>query len=932
VTGSIAPEIADPTAEALFAGPGEMRACCRAFDWGATALGPVERWPGALRAAVRLCLDCAFPSSVQGGAERVLIYNDAYIASLGARKHPWALGRPTRDVWPDAAELMEQNLATLLTGGPPVHHADARFVIERDGRCEATYWNYALSLIRDEDRSVLGLLTFSMETTARVRAEAALRANSERQAFLVRLGDALRPHRGLGEIQAIASRLLGEQLGVNRASYTEISGKVGEEVGTILGQYVRDAEPFPERVRSRAFGERMMVRCRRGETIVVNDINTDPEYTASERAAWSNVGTRAAVATGLVKGDRLVVILGVQSAGARDWTADEIALVVETAERTWEAAERARAEAAHDRLLEGERRARAEADAARDRTERLQRLSAELTRCATVDAVVNAVLRQLDLALGARQAGVFEISEDGRELWLLGVEGVDDETRRRITRVPVDTALPAGEMIRTRVPVIVDSAAAWQRAHPEVPVNSHDYDRAWAALPLRVEDGREERLLGGLTVTFAGPRKFADEEVAFLQTFADLCAQALARARLVEAEHLRVAAEAARAKAEAESRAKDDLLAAVSHELRAPLAPARALAQALARREVPPSEVREMANEIERHIAYQARLVADLLDYQRVTRGHVATPRHRCDVHEIARSAMRAAAPALNRKQIPVTEEFTAADPAIWADPVRVQQIVYNLLSNAGKFSPYRARVVIRTRNPAPGWVELAVLDEGFGISRDVLAHLFEPFVQGESRQAARSGLGLGLALSRRLAEMQGGTLTAESEGRGRGATFTLQLPTASDAQVMATEPAPPAAAADSPTGAKRPLRLLVIEDDVSAGRALRRLLTLDGHVVHVAESLAAAERIAGAEPLDVVLADLHLGAENGLAAPRRLAEAAGRRGWPAPPSIVLSGFDRDTDLAESRAAGFVAHLAKPVEEEALLLAVRRATGTTPLT
>jgi signal transduction histidine kinase/ActR/RegA family two-component response regulator/PAS domain-containing protein len=931
VTGSIAPEIADPSAEALFAGPGEMRARCRAVDWGATALGPVETWPAAFSAAVRLCLDCGLPSSVQGGADRVLLYNDAYVASLGASKHPWALGRPTRDVWPGAVKQMDQNLTALLAGGVPVHHDDAHFIIERGGRSEETYWTYALSLIRDEDRSVLGLLTFAIETTARVRAEDARRASEARQAFLLTLSDAMRRLTDPTEMQATASRLLGAHLGVSQAMYVEADGEGGDAHGTVRGQYVHEGTPFPSRIDFRAFGTHAWERYQRGETIVVSDVLTDPEFSESERALWMATGIRAAIGVSLVKNGRFATNFGVVHGTARAWTTQEVALVRETAERTWEAAERARAEAARDRLLEGERRARAEAVAARDRTERLQRLSAELTRCATVDAVVNAVLRQLVLALGARQAGVFEISEDGRELRLLGVEGVDDETRQRIMRVPVDTALPAGEMLRTRAPVAIDSAAAWQRAHPDVPVKSHDYDRAWAALPLRVEDGREERLLGGLTVTFVGPRKFVDEEVAFLQTFADLCAQALARARLVEAEHLRVAAEAARAKAEAESRAKDDLLAAVSHELRAPLAPARALAQALARKEVPLSEVREMAAEIDRHIAYQARLVADLLDYQRVTRGHLATPRHRCDVHEIARSAMRAAAPALNRKQIPVTEEFTAADPVISADPVRVQQIVYNLLSNAGKFSPYGAPVVVRTQNPAPGCVELAVVDAGFGISREVLAHLFEPFVQGESREAARSGLGLGLALSRRLAELQGGTLTAESEGRGRGATLTLRLPTASEVEVIATDVAPSSQTPDSATAVQRPLRLLVLEDDLSTGRALRRLLTLDGHVVHVAESLAAAERIAGAERLDVVLADLHLGAENGLAAPRRLAEAAGRRGWPAPPTIVLSGFDRDTDLAESRAAGFVAHLAKPVEEEALLLAVRRAADTTPL-
>jgi signal transduction histidine kinase/ActR/RegA family two-component response regulator len=916
----------------LFSGPGEMRARCRTFDWGATPLGPVETWPAAFCAAVRLCLDCGLPSSVQGGADRVLLYNDAYVASLGTSKHPWALGRPTRDVWPAAAKQMDQNLAALLAGGAPVHHDDARFILERDGRQEETYWTYALSLIRDADRSVVGLLTFAIETTARVRAEDARRASEVRQAFVLTLSDAMRRITDPVEMQATASRLIGAHLGVSQAMYADVDGEPGDEYGTVRGQYVHDGTPLPSRVEYSAFGKHVGERYRRGETIVVSDVLTDPGFDEADRAVWLAAGIRAAIGVSLVKGGRFVSNFGVINASPRIWTMQEVALVRETAERTWDAAERARAEAARDRLLEGERRARAEADAARDRTERLQRMSAELTRCATMDAVVNAVVSQIVRALGALQVCVFELAEDARELRLLGAEGIGNETLARIARVSVDTPLPLGEMIRTGAPVVVDSAAAWQLAHPDVQVTSHDHDRAWAALPLRVEDGREERLLGALTVSFLGPRTFADEEVGFLQTFADLCAQALARTRLVEAEHLRVVAEAARAKAEAESRAKDDLLAAVSHELRAPLAPARALAQALARKEVPLSEVREMAAEIDRHIAYQARLVADLLDYQRVTRGHLAMPRDRCNIRDIARSALRAAGPALTRKLIPVTEDFAAAQPVIWADPVRVQQIVYNLLSNAAKFSPYRAPVVIRTWNPTPEWVELAVVDAGFGIAPEVLAHLFEPFVQGGSRQAARSGLGLGLALSRRLAELQGGTLTAESKGRGYGATFTLRLPTASESCATVTDAAPSAVAPDSPADANRPLRILVIEDDASAGRALRRLLTLDGHVVHLAENLAAAERIAGAEPLDVVLADLHLGGESGLAAPRRLTEAAGRSGRAAPPTIVLSGFDRDSDLAESRAAGFVAHLAKPVEEEALLLAVRRAAGTAPLT
>ncbi len=435
-----------------------MRARCRTFDWRATPLGPVETWPAAFCAAVRLCLDCGLPSSVQGGADRVLLYNDAYVASLGASKHPWALGRRTREVWPAAAKQMDQNLAALLAGGAPVHHDDARFIIEREGRHEETYWTYALSLIRDADRSVLGVLTFAIETTARVRAEEARRASEARQAFLLTLSDAMRRLTDPNEIQAAASRLLGAHLDVSQAMYAEVDGEAGDEHGTIRGHYVREGTPFPSRIAYSAFGTYVGNRYRRGESVVVSDVLADPEFSEAERAVWLTAGIQAAIGISLVKDGRFAMNFGVVNSVPRVWTTQEVELVRETAERTWEAAERARAEAARDRLLEGERRARAEADAARDRTERLQRLSAELTRCATMEAVANVVVSQIVLALGARQVCVFELAEDARELQLLGAEGIDNETLARIARVSVDTPLPLGEMIRTRVPVLVGSS------------------------------------------------------------------------------------------------------------------------------------------------------------------------------------------------------------------------------------------------------------------------------------------------------------------------------------------------------------------------------------------------------------------------------------------------------------------------------------------
>ena len=850
-----------------------------------------------------------------------------------------------------------------------------------------------------------------------------------------------------------------------------------------------------------------------GEPLLLSDFRDEifaPYARDAEHfAALCAFRVRSCVAVPLeAAGERLGVLTLLATEGGRRYTAEDLPLALELGRR-------AATTLVNARLFARERRARAEAVSARDRTERLQSLSAELTRSLTPDAVVDVVVRHLVLALGALSAGVFELSEDGLEFRLLGTAGVDEATRERVARLPIDTPFPIGEVGRTGEPMLIEDSAAWRTAHPDVSVSSVEDVRAWAALPLSVPEGPINRLLGALTVTLPGPHPFADEERRFLQAFTDLCAQALDRARLFEAEatarvlaerlqaligalagvrsadqiaqtighkarealgasvagiallaedgraftmkslegvndavrdtwrtfpntidlpygvvvadgtplffpsraayiarfpHLesaleaggseacavlplatgdgraigavhfdfaaprafgtaarqafvsvaqqcaaalervrlyeaeraqvvavaaRLEAETARAVAEAASLAKDELLAFVSHELRAPLAPARALAQVLARADTLAPELRATAAEIERHIAVEARLVENLLEYERAGRGLLTVRCGRCDLREVARRALRDANPTLREKRIDVEMAHAADEAVAWADPLRVQQIIDNLLTNAAKYSPRDTAVVVRTCYPAHGWVELAVADAGYGIAPEDLPRLFTPFTQLGGARSRHAGLGLGLALSRRLTELQGGTLTAASDGRGRGATFTLRLPTRAGVR-DAIEPdvrpelavAPEAARPETAGGVDaRSLRILLIEDDEDTAVALRRLLSAHGHVVHLAASLAAAEEIVDTEALDVLLSDLRLAGESGLDAPRRVAEAAWRSGRPVPPAIVLSGFARESDVVQTRAAGFAAHLVKPVNEETLLQALRRTVG-----
>ncbi|WP_414470620.1 PAS domain S-box protein [Microvirga sp. M2] len=233
----------------------------------------------------------------------------------------------------------------------------------------AEVWTSVASVpLFDPHHKVAGAVSIIMDINAAKQAQEALRESEERQAFLLKLSDALRPLADAAEIQAVTTRLLGTHLGVDRAMYAEVEGELGAEAGTIRGQYVRPARgsdpsavPFPDRFTFRPFGARTMPRRYRGELLVVADVEADPGFEPSERAAWAEANVRAAVVVPLAKGGRLVAEFGVHCTAPRAWTDAEVSLVRDVAERTWAAAERARAEAA---LRDTEERFRAMADTA----------------------------------------------------------------------------------------------------------------------------------------------------------------------------------------------------------------------------------------------------------------------------------------------------------------------------------------------------------------------------------------------------------------------------------------------------------------------------------------------------------------------------------------------------------------------------------------
>lgn len=354
-------------------------------------------------------------------------------------------------------------------------------------------------------------------------------------------------------------------------------------------------------------------------------------------------------------------------------------------------------------------------------------------------------------------------------------------------------------------------------------------------------------------------------------------------------------------------RRKDEFLAVLSHELRNPLAPI-VNALAVLERGDPASEPARRAREvIARQVKHLARLVDDLLDIARITQGKIRLRRAPLELGQAVRQAAEDNAFLLSARGVALEVEVPPRGVWVQADPARLAQIVANLLQNAAKFTDGGGAVRVGVEARPDGRAAIRVRDTGIGMTPEVLATVFEPFVQAEGSLArTRGGLGLGLALVRGLVELHGGTVRAASDGAGRGSEFVVELP-------LETPPQAPAIAFSSPASAPR--RVLVIEDNADAAETLRDLLVLAGHEAEVALDAREGLEKALRSPPDAILCDLGLPDVDGYALARRV------RAEPALASVflvALSGYALPDDLARAEQAGFDAHLAKPAPLEAI--------------
>jgi PAS domain S-box-containing protein len=521
--------------------------------------------------------------------------------------------------------------------------------------------------------------------------------------------------------------------------------------------------------------------------------------------------------------------------------------------------------------------------------------------------------------LGVAAVGIWTLDDSGEALVLQASAGGLDDRERMERRIAVGRTL-IGEIASERRARWTNDLGKSDQGRPEDGW-ARDGIVAFAGYPLIVED----RLLGVMALSAREP--FEADTLEGLAALSEVIAQGVERLRLEhERTDLLARERAARTEAESANRAKDQFLAVLSHELRTPLTPILASVTALLAETDTTPEVRAVLELTHWGIELESRLIDDLLDMTRIMRGRFPLHLETTDAHFLIQRAVEICRAEIDGGNITLVLDLAAPAHHVQADPARLEQVFWNLIKNAVKFSPGGGTLAIRTRNATlpgsgsgPPRTDFVVefSDTGIGIEPELLPTIFDAFTQGEAGWVRRfGGLGLGLAISRSIVVAHEGQISAASAGKNQGARLTVSL---------AAVPVPsrvlngPAAAPSCPSLAPAPPRMfkvLLVEDDGPTLKVMTRLLGKEPYVVKTANTFAAALETASREDFDLVISDIGLPDGSGLELMRQIRDRYAARG------IALSGYGMDEDIRKSREAGFLAHLTKPVDFQKLQVAI----------
>ncbi|MCA1855251.1 PAS domain S-box protein [Massilia oculi] len=935
---------------ACLANGGATGARIHAHDWRDHPLGAPSTWPAALRTTLGIVLSSSFPTFLAWGPDMVLFYNDAYVPLLGNKAQD-ALGRPFPEVWAEVWTALGPYAKRVLAGESFVFE-EFGTIVERHGYREQAWFTFSYSPVRDEDGVVQGLLCSVIEVSEKVRALARHKEAEERLALsleasgnigtwsydletaathvderfarlfqveaalaregtaLVRFTDMIHPEDRPRVLAAIDRAILAETLydieyRIPQRSGAEVwvnaRGKVFADAATGSRRFAGIAVDITDR--KRAEGARI-----ESERQVQAALRR-----ADESARRLDVLLDAAP-VGIVYADPAGRLLVSNAFNRRIWGAHpQSDAVDEYAEwKGWWPPGTARE---GQRLLAGDwpiARTLAGEDSAggvfeiepfgAPGTRRTILVQAAAIRDAD-GALVGAVAANMDLTAQVEAERAMKDSEAKFRMianlipqivWSADATGLIDYMNTRwsaFTGVPGERVLGNGwngvvhpddlPGLLQRWRHSVASGVPYEAEHRLI---HHSGEYRWMlnrGLPSHDAGGRITRWMG--TLTDIHDKKTGEDELR------------------------------------AQARRKDEFLAMLAHELRNPLAPISNAAQLLAMAALDPQRVRQSSEVIIRQVRHMTSLVDDLLDVSRVTRGLVQLERGRVDIKSVLSSAVEQARPLVEARRHTLDLHIGPAPCWVDGDRIRLVQVLANLLNNAAKYTAQGGHIALSVETGAEG-VTIAVRDNGIGIDRTMLPHVFDLFTQAErTPDRSQGGLGLGLALVRSLVQLHGGRVAARSDGLGMGSTFTVTLPVAGPAPEAVADAVAAAGPVPASTGRRR---ILVVDDNVDAALSLAEILRSLGHEVGCAHGSQAALGQAAAAWPDVFILDIGLPDIDGYALARRLRAQAGAR---TACLIALTGYGQAHDRVLARSAGFDHHFVKPVELEALLEIIGRA-------
>lgn len=712
----------------------------------------------------------------------------------------------------------------------------------------------------DADGTVRGVIIISEDITSRKQAETALYESERLARFLLSFGDTIRPLTDPSEIVATSARLLGEHLGADRCAYAEM--EEDEDHFLLTGDYtVPGVVSIIGRYSLSGFGPDTLRAMQGGRPFVADDVEVRLAGDEEHLANYRATAIRSIICAPLHKKGKLVAGMAVHMISPRHWTSEEIELVRLITDRCWESIERARV---------------------------LRSLRASESR----------------FRLMADSAPVL--------IWIA-------DTSRRFTWFNKPWLEFTGRKMEE------ETGVGWTDGiHPDD--SRYAIDTYMAAFTGREEFTMEYRLLhrsGEYRWVMDKGVPMFDEWGTFtgyVGSCVDIHGRKVAEQ---EREDLLGAERAARTESERANRVKDEFLSILSHELRTPLNAMLGWSEMMRSGELSQDDMQTGLEVINRNVRAQTQIVDDLLDMSRIISGKIRLSVQRTDVAEIIDVALESIRPAANAKQIQLTKVIDSIASPIMGDPSRLQQIIWNLLTNAVKFTPNRGRVQVVMKR-TESHIEVSVADTGEGIAPADLPHIFERFRQVDSSTTRKhGGLGIGLAIVKSLAELHGGVLHASSPGLGQGATFTLRLPVAATITEADDEPV---IVKPSLSGPAEPVslsgtRILAIDDDADSRDVIRRVLEAAGATVFAASGAAEALILLNGERPDLIICDIGMPGMDGYQFIREVRRRSPGEGGKMP-AIALTAFARSQDRRQAFIAGFQAHVAKPVEPGELVALV----------